>query len=389
MRRPSLSSLLAFALCFTAATVGAADKIYDPNVLHETRIVMDPADWKALQDNFRDNTYYGANVSLDGDVVQQIGIRSRGKGSRNSIKPAIKLDFNHYVKGQNFRNIKNIKVGNNVQDASMIREFLAQPVFQAMGIEAPAVSFTRLYVNDVYWGVYNLVEYVDVPFLQARLPSDNAGNLFKFEYTTVYNFTSKGSDAAAYIPSLFKPETNETTLDASVFTAFLQAINGGSDATFATDIAKYIDVQQFLTYIAIENALAESDGMLGTEGMNNFYMYQNAQNKFYFIPWDKNTSFNSPNWPILRNVAANVLARRLLNDAAQKQFYLSQVKRAATSFVNAGFLGPKLEAAYTLIREAVIADTKKPYSNDAFELSVSGLRGILAARLADVAAQAQ
>ena len=387
MRRRSLLSLLAFALCFTAATVGAADKLYDPSVLHETRIVMDPADWKALQDNFRDNTYYGANVAIDGDVVQQIGIRSRGKGSRNSIKPAIKLDFNHYVKGQNFRNVKNIKVGNVVQDQSMIREFLAMPVFQAMGIEAPSVSFTRLYINDAYWGVFNLVEYVDVPFLEARFPSDNAGNLFKFEYTTEYFFSSRGGDAGAYIPSLFKPETNENTLDGNQLLGFIQAINGGSDATFASDISKYIDVQQFLTYIAIENALAESDGMLGSQGMNNFYIYQNAQNKFYFVPWDKNTSFNSPSWPLLRNVSANVLARRLLNDATQKQLYASQVKKAASSFVNAGFLGPKLEAAFTLIREAVIADTKKPYSNNDFELAVNGLRGIVAARQADVAAQ--
>jgi hypothetical protein len=84
----------------------------------------------------------------------------------------------------------------------------------------------------------------------------------------------------------------------------------------------------------------------------------------------------------------NVLARRLIADAAQKQVYVNAVKRAVQSFVNTGFLGPKLEAAYGLIRNAALSDTKKPYTNDAFELAVSGLRGIIAGREADVATQA-
>jgi spore coat protein CotH len=375
-------------LCSAAAAVSAGDKIFDPTVLHETRVVMDPADWKALRDSYRENTYYAANVAIDGDIVEQVGVRSRGKGSRSPVKPGLKLDFNHYVKGQNFRGIKNIAAKNVIQDQSMVREYLANLVFQAMGIEVSGVSFTRVYVNDEYWGVYNLIEYGDVPFLKARFPNDSGGNLFKYEWLRVYNFGSRGADAAAYIPDPFKPESNENTLDGSVLAAFIQAINSGSDASFASDIAKYVDVQQFLTYIAIENALAESDGMLGTEGMNNFYMYQNAQNRFFFIPWDKNTSFNSPNWPLFRNVEANPLARRLLNDPAQKKIYVDQVKLAVANYVNPGFLQSKLEAAYTLIREAVIADTKKPYSNNDFELSISGLRGIIAARQADVAAQA-
>src|SRR4051794_32239177 len=110
-KRIAFSSVLMLALGL-APSLHAADKIFNPAVLHETRLVIDPADWKALQDNFRSNQYYAANVSIDGDVIEQIGIRSRGNGSRSAVKPSIKLDFNKYVKGQQFHGLKSVAVKN-------------------------------------------------------------------------------------------------------------------------------------------------------------------------------------------------------------------------------------------------------------------------------------
>ena len=49
--------------------------------------------------------------------------------------------------------------------------------------------------------------------------------------------------------------------------------------------------------------------------------------------------------------------------------------------------GPQLEQAYSQIREAALADTKKQVTNDKFELGVGGLRGIIAAREHDILAQ--
>jgi hypothetical protein len=155
-------------------------------------------------------------------------------------------------------------------------------------------------------------------------------------------------------------------------------------------MAGWLDVDRFLTHIAVENALAETDGVLGYAGMNNFYLYQyGGQKRFVFIPWDKDTSFSNPSFPILSRVEENVLSRKLLSDAAQKQRYQELVKKTVNDVLNSAVLGARLEAAYSQIREAVLADTKKPYSNDAFELSVTGLRGIIAGRQADVLAQVQ
>ena len=85
---------------FGAGTAAAVDPVFDPLRLHEVRVEIDPADWAALKATFQTNQYYAANVTIDGELVRQVGIRSRGKGSRSGTKPGIKIDMNKYVAGQ-------------------------------------------------------------------------------------------------------------------------------------------------------------------------------------------------------------------------------------------------------------------------------------------------
>jgi hypothetical protein len=90
---------------------------------------------------------------------------------------------------------------------------------------------------------------------------------------------------------------------------------------------------------------------------------------------------------VLQRLDTNVLTRKLLADPAQKQFYLAQVKAAAATAVNPVFLTPKLEALYAVMRNAVLADTKKPFTNEQFEQGIEGVRGVIAARQPDIQTQ--
>ena len=383
-----LRNAVAVLAVLAAGPAAAQDPIYNQSVLHDTRIVMDPGDWSALRQNFRTNQYYAANITIDGELVQQVGIRSRGKGSRSGEKPGLKVDMNRYVTGQEFHGRKSVILDNLVQDPTFMREPLAYAVFEAMGIAAPQIAHTRLTVNGEYWGVYTLVEDITKPFLEARF-GDKEGNLFSYEWTDAYDFSYKGSASNLYVPVPFEPETNEDSLDASGLVNFIRTANEAPEAGLTTTLGSFLDVQRFLTHIAVENAIAEQDGFLGSQGMNNFYLYQYAgQSRFVFIPWDKDTTFVAPSWPILYNIETNVLARRLLADPANMAFYRDQVKRASSVAVNSAFLIPRIEAMYSLIRTAALEDDKKPWTDEQFELGVEGLKGVVAGRPADIAAQA-
>jgi spore coat protein CotH len=362
--------------------------IFDPTLLHDARIEIDPSAWQALRDNYLSNQYYAANFSVDGVAVAQVGIRSRGEGSRSEEKPGLKVDFNKYVPGQEYYGYKSLVIDNLTQDASMLRERLAFLVFEAMGIASPRNAHARLTVNGQYWGLFALVEPVSKPFLKGRL-GEESGNLFDYEWRFHYDFSWLGDASTEYVPLPFEPETNEDHPDvADGLVAFVRAINETPVAGFAAAIGPRIDVDRFLTYVATENALAEADGIVGNQGLNNFYLYEYGQkNRFEFIPWDKDNTFRSGSWPLYRNLDKNVLTARLTVDPAKRAVYADAVVRTTTSFVNPRWLTPQLETAYQQIRAAALADVRKPFSNGEFEAAVDGVRGVIAAREHDVNAQ--
>ena len=274
----------------TASAATATDPIFDQSRLHDVRINIDPSDWEALQENFRTNQYYAADITLDTVVVRQVGIRSRGSGSRDEEKPALKVDFNKYVPAQEYGVYKTMVLDNQVQDPSFLRERLAFAAFEGMGIPAPQNSFARLSVNGQYWGLYQVTEAISKPFLKARL-GEESGNLFDYQYAFPWDFSFLGDDPQDYVPEPFEPQTNEDHLDATGLIDFIRAINGATDATFSADMGAWLDRERFLTHLAVENAVAESDGIVGRLGANNFYLYQyGGQRRFVFLPWDKDTS---------------------------------------------------------------------------------------------------
>jgi len=391
MTRPlrSLRIVLALALSAglgAASAAEAADPVFDSSRLHQCTLELDPADWAALRATFETNQYYAANLTIDGETVEQVGIRSRGAGSRSGEKPGLKIDFNKYVSGQEFHGYKSMVLDNATQDPSMMRELLANRVFEAAGIAAPQIAFCRLTVNTDFWGVYALVEAVSKPFLKARLGEDS-GTLYDYEWVDDYRFTYKGDDVATYSPVPFEPQTNEDKLDGGL-AEFIRAINQTPESGYAEAMEGYIDVRRFLTHIAVENACAEYDGIVGEFGMNNFYLYQyGGQNRFVFIPWDKDTSFQSPEWPVLQRLETNEFTRRLMTDPAMKAYYEAEVKRIASTFVNSAFLGSKIDEWAALIRASVAEDIHKPFSNADFEAAIVALKGLVSARAANVASQ--
>ena len=92
MRRTRSPRLVLVALALALAVApaaGAADSIFNPALLHEFRIVMDPQDWTSLQKDFLSNQYYAANISLDGEGDEGTGLsgcEAEGTGTRFVVR---------------------------------------------------------------------------------------------------------------------------------------------------------------------------------------------------------------------------------------------------------------------------------------------------------------
>ncbi|MCC6362271.1 MAG: CotH kinase family protein [Bryobacterales bacterium] len=346
---------------------------------------MDPTDWRSIHDHFLDNTYYRCEFQWRDIHLPNVGVRSRGSGTRNAIKPNLGFDFSRYTSSQRFLGLKSLVTRNFAQDSSMVHEHLAMKLFQRMGLPYERTAHARLYVNEEYVGLYLLVEPVDSRFLQHHFGEDT-GYLFEYSWTgEAYNFEYLGEDPSLYVPSPFEPKNHESDPQPEALVEMIRQMNQSRDAEFAHTMERYLDPGAFLTHVAVEQYLAEFDGILGFAGMANFYLYRRtADNRWMFIVWDKDNTFHDWQRDINDNTAENVLVRRALAVPEWRRLYLEAFHEAAqTAGGGSGYLAGEETRVYSLIREAAYADPYKvntmfaeivPLSNETFEAAHQYIR---------------
>ena len=113
--------------------------------------------------------------------MPNVGIRSRGNGSRSGFKPGLRVDIDRYSSTQKFLGMKSFVLRNNTQDPSQLHEWLSMLFFRRMGLPASREAFARLFVNNQYAGLYTIVESVDKSFLTRQFGEDE-GYLFDYDY---------------------------------------------------------------------------------------------------------------------------------------------------------------------------------------------------------------
>ena len=408
----AVRTALAFAVWVWAATAWAQTpspptptpdltaEFFSDDIVHEIRLTINPRDWQQLKEEFQKNTYYACWFTYGGETLKNVMIRSRGTGSRSGVKPGLRVDYNRFDAKQRFRGLKSVVLRNNTQDPTMLHERVAMKFFQRMGVPAPREAHARLFVNDVYAGLYTIVETIDKDFL-SRNYQENDGHLYEYEYDAEdepYYFTYKGDDPAAYTPKPFKPATHEKDPDLAPVVAMIKTINEAPDSEFRGAIAQFLDLNKVLTHIAIENFLAEIDGFLGNYAMNNFYLYRfENKNLTTIIPWDKSHTFMvGPEHSIWHNIHApswlqNRLMERIMDHPDLVDFYVSQIEKAAgiameppvttpaptetldTPAPQKGWLETEILRQYNQIRQAALEDPYKPHSNGDFEAGIQQL----------------
>jgi len=400
MRSPLLALL--FALFTTSAFADTfTDAMFDRTRLHDVRITMAEADWAKLRATYLENTNYDATLTIDGETIANSSIRSRGSGTRNGVKPGLRVDFARKIKTQTFHGFKLLVLDNMYNDPSFLREQLSFGMFEQMNIRVPRESFARLTVNGEYWGLYAIVEPIDKIFVTNHVDSGE-GNLFEYNVPSVtpgqgfaWDFSlSRGETIESYIPSPFEPKTNEDHLDGTALLAFLRTILNSPDATFVDDVSAFIDLHELLTYYAIEVASAEVDGLTGFFGANNFYLYQlQGTERFLFIPWDHDFNFTSANHSIFFGVERNRLIQRLLASPDLAAFYRTTLTSIVSLYMNPGWMTPRIDDFVALIRDSVLQDTRRRGGDDPatstqkFDNEVAAIRAVIAARGERVNAQ--
>lgn len=245
-----------------------------------------------------DHQYGMADVTIGEAKIREVGVRYKGNGTfmaaGRSRKFSFKIDFNEYHDDQEFRGLKKINLNNCITDPSMLREALSYDLFREAGVPASRTGWAKVYLTDgdqanhKYVGLYLVVEQVDKRFLK-RVYGSSQGLLVK--PSTFGAFRYFGDELAKYEAAYF-PKTDPTPEQWQRLIAFARLIHVADDDEFDSEISAFLDMEEFLSFLAVNVILSNLDSFLG--GSQNYYAYLDpASNQFQLLPWDLDISFGA------------------------------------------------------------------------------------------------
>ena len=373
-RRAFLIAVASLCLALAAAAPARAhsqDDLFNPDTIQELRLTINSRDLRDLRANFDKDTYYTADLQWRNLRVRSAGVRSRGNASRNPIKPALRIDFDRYVTGQRFLGLKSIVLKNLWQDGSMMHERIAMAFFARMGQPASRQSFCRLYINNELQGLYVIVESVDNSYLDRTL-GEHAGYLYSYQFQGAFHGEYLGEEFEPY-KEKFQPQSHEKEGDSKLYLPIHDWLR--DSAAWRQRVARYIDLEQFMTHVAIEGFLAEDDGVLGVNGMNNFFLYRFPDStRHRLLPWDKDGAFLVIDYSIFQRAHENVIFQRAYAYPDLRELYFQVLEAAARSAMEDGWLEAEVMRVAELVAPAVEEDTRKPFSTEAFYESVAFMK---------------
>lgn len=386
-------------LFLSAQTAG--DVVFATDQVVEVRITFNQVGyWDSLVANYSTETdMIAASMEFidntGSHILDSVNIRLKGNSSYGhpGNKKSFKVDFNDYVSGQKYDGMKKLNFNNGFKDPTFMREKIFMDLCRVAGIPAPRINFCNVYMNNVFWGFYTMVEQVDKEFVQNNF-SDDTGNLFKagdgFGSNPVFaDLKDYGSLQSSY-ETRYELKTNEVLNDWSDLIEFIGFINTSTSTDFGNNLGLKINKTPFLRSVATDVLFANLDSYQNSA--RNYYIYHDMLNdRWEWIKWDGNESFGSytggPGTGTMTNLAANYIAanrplvQNTFNNSSLYNEYLIELCQIMNQYFNNTYLDPKIDAVKTLIQPYVYADNLKQYTNAQFDqntetnISVSGGMG--------------
>jgi spore coat protein CotH len=216
-----------------------------------------------------------------GEGVPQAG----GMGQNTQIPLLIKFD--EFVSGQIYQGYSRLAIRSAgvSYDASMLQEPVTNDVFRLAGEPATRSAYAGVRLNEGAEQLFTISEVIDETYLKAYFENPD-GVLYKAELNATLSY--QGEDPSAYADS-FTQETRKKEADMGPLIAFLQFLSESDEATFASQLPDYLDVESFAAYLAANNLLVNTDSMAGMG--NNFYLYyDDVSGRMTVLYWDGNES---------------------------------------------------------------------------------------------------
>lgn len=248
--------------------------------IHEIRIEIASEEWQAITNNPHIGDYHPANVYIDGELVENVGLRTRGHASleyaiEKGTKYPFKIKFDKYVKDQTFMGLDELALNNGGNDFAFIRDYIGYEAFGVLGGYTSCVTYFNVYLNDELKGFYVGVEAIDKSYLERYFDS-HKHNLYEGE-------NGASLETSMSLSCFTQKKGSDTSMeDIQRLVTVLEETPLGEKG----EIESILDVDSVLKMFAVNAVLDNRDGYCGVYA-HNYYFY-NADGKLVMLPWDMN-----------------------------------------------------------------------------------------------------
>jgi spore coat protein CotH len=383
-----------------------SDAFFDDTFVHEIRIYFDDPNWYnvlyASHDTDPDDPYFPARFEYGATVLDPVGVRFKGNSSFGipGVKKSFKIDFDEYFEDDpawRFLGLKKLNLNNGFKDPTMLR---AKLFLDFAGQYVPSIRavHTRLYVNDVYWGLYLAVDQIDKTFCQSQFGADEDGNLFKAAASDDLSdpqsdfgsdLTWLGSDPVAYHEH-YQLKTNEADDDYSQLIAFIDVLNNTATAQLPAALEPVFDVDNALWALALNNLFVNLDSY--HSAAHNYYLHdRDDTGRITHVHWDTNEAFGrflmgvepgddplemDPFWlpvgmgPPPQPTQPRPLMENLWAVDSYNKTYLRDLAWMLREGFDVSTMEARINELADIIRTDVYADTNKQYTDAQFETNL-------------------
>ena len=348
---------------------------------------------------------------VNGQRFDSVGVRYKGNSSyfrtRNEtykkLPLNVKLDFKN--KRQKLKDGQTtVKLSNIFLDPSFVREPLAYEMIRKY-MPAPQCNFTRVFVNNKYYGIYVNSESVDMTFIKKHFGT-SSGNIVKCDPDNWKRVRSQTGCPKGENASLTYLNDNAGCYDAfyevdnpaawKLLLNLIKVLNKTPDR-----IETVLDVDQSLWMLALNNAMVNLDSYNGSLS-HNYYLWFDTTGIAHPIIWDLNMAFGG--WR--RNFSfeelkdedliqyqplseidnlKRPLISKLLKNPYYRKIYLAHLRTITNEWLANGQLMTRAQAMTKDIEPWVKQDSLKLYSFADFQNGLdktmkSGLDNVIGLR---------
>lgn len=350
---PVTSSAYATETSYVEGSDTAAP-LFDPLAISRIDIRASSEAMAAANADRSHRTYQPGTVTLTNgnNVVGPLNIGWRLKGFVGSYRTLeqkaafkIKVDFEPAHKSQRIFGLKRLTLNNMVQDPTMVHEATAYKLYRAMGIPAPRVGYSRVFLNDTDYGLYALVEAVDSTMLKRWFTKTT----HLYEGTLTQDVTGKDS-----LEVDIGSKTNTSDLAAIANTSNLKGAN------WLRAIQPLVDLRSLTRAWATELYIGHWDGYV--IGRNNYYLHFDENGIMRMLPWGTDSTFTRT-ISLTAPTTRGVLFKNCLANATCKKFYTDAIDEVQMTADSIG-LENYMQTIYDHIQDQRDSDPRKEFTSN-------------------------